>query len=193
MIEEFRSYQETLEGVQHLGKAIAWLPSPAHELDFRHFRDAEIITPTPPTPSKPFDYVAEMLRTATEVRSLVELAMGRYLEIIHEQAEAGQLDAELVIQADWFADIDDKPEQISLWRARVDRDEVWTYDGEVPINMHIFDTQVVIWMGETLDEDRVIRGIVVTETPAVLSWARSLYDGYRDESDRLDLAMILEM
>lgn len=192
MIEEFRAYRETLEGVQHLGEAIAWLPSPVHSLDFRHFRDADIITPTRPTPSRPFDHVAEMLRTATEVRSLVELAMARYLKIIHERAEAGHLDAELVIRADWFANLGEEPEQVPLWRARADRDEVWTYDGEIPINMHVFDTQVVIWMGEKLDEDRVIRGIVATESPAVLSWARSLYDGYRSEADRLDPATIPE-
>lgn len=192
MIDEFRAYLRTLEGVQHLGEAIAWLPSPAHSLDFRHFRDADIITPTPPTPSEPFDYVAEMIRTATELRSLVELAMTRYIRIIHEQAGEGRLDAELVIQADWFDALVGKPEQVPLWRARVERDEVWAYDGEIPINMHIFDELVVIWMGEELGDDRVIRGVVVTETPAVVSWAESLYDAYRAESDPLDSATLPE-
>lgn len=190
MLDEFHGYRQTVEGLQNLGEAVEWLPSPAHSLDFRHFRDADVITPTPPTPSEPFDYVAEMIRTATELRSLVELAMTRYVKLIDEEARAGRLDAELVIQADWFDSLGGEPEQVPLWWVRAQRDEVWTYDGAIPINMHVFDDLVVIWVGERLDGDRVIRGVVVTETPAVVSWAESLYETYRTEADPLDPAVL---
>lgn len=192
MIDEFRTYVRTLEGVQHLGEAVHWLPPPVRSLDFRHFRDAEVVTPTRPVPSEPYDYVAEAIRTANRVRSLVELAMHRYVAIIHERTEAGELSAEVVIEADWFDGLDAGSEQAQFWRARAERGEVWAYEGEVPVNLHVFDEQVVIWLGEQAGDERVVRGVLVTENPAVSSWAESLYEEYRTASEPLDPATLPE-
>lgn len=192
MIDEFCAYRQTIEGVQHLGEAIEWLPSPVRSLDFRHFRDADIITAIPTNPAKPFDYVAEILRTASKKRSLVTTAVPRFAELAYEQSEAGELDSELVIQASWFDTLAAKPEWVPLWHARAERDGVWVYDGEVPINLEIFDDSVVIWLGEEQEEEVVVRGVLVSETLAVVSWAESLYEDYRAEAEPLDSTMLPE-
>ncbi|UPV73741.1 hypothetical protein M0R89_14485 [Halorussus limi] len=186
MIREFRDYVRTLEGVQHLGEAVHWLPSPARSLDFRHFCDADVITPTRPDPSEPYDYVAEAIRTATELRSLVELAMRRYVEIIDDRSEAGQLDAQVVLEASWFDHLGAESEQVPLWRRRAERNGVWKYEGDVPINLHIFDEQVVLWLGDRVGDERMVRGVLATENPTVESWAESLYEEYRAASEPLD-------
>jgi DNA-binding HxlR family transcriptional regulator len=46
---------ETVEGVHNLGEAIDLLPPPARSVEFRHFRDADITTPTTENPAEPFD------------------------------------------------------------------------------------------------------------------------------------------
>lgn len=66
------------------------------------------------------------------------------------------------------------------------------YDGEVPVNLELFDDTVVIWLGERQGDELVIRGVLVTETPAVVVWAKSLYDDYRTEAEALDPAILPE-
>ncbi|QRV17741.1 transcriptional regulator (plasmid) [Haloterrigena salifodinae] len=186
MIAEFRAYLQTVEGIQHLGDAIRWLPEPVHSLDYRHFRTAEIITPKTPTPSKPYDHVAAKIRTTDEVRSLVEVTLPRYVTLICEQVNEQQLDAELVIEANWIETLPAESEQVPLLRARAERGSIWTYDGEIPLNLHLFDDSVAIWLGEDRDEERVVRGLLVAEAPAVLSWAEDLYEDYRTKGELLD-------
>lgn len=192
MIEEFRAYKRTIEGVQHLGEAIAWLPKPALSLDFRHFRDADLITGSPSNPAEIFDHMAAMMRTASRKRSLVTTAVPRLTELVHDRAEAGELDSELVIQASWFDIHTPRPDQLPIWRARAQRGSVWVYDGVVPINLEVLDDSVALWLGEQREEELVVRGVLVTETPAVVSWAESLYEEFRAAADPLDPAMLPE-
>ncbi|WP_148225345.1 helix-turn-helix transcriptional regulator [Haloterrigena turkmenica] len=190
MIAEFRAYLQTVEGVQHLGDAIEWLPAPVHSLDYRHFRTADIITPKTPTPSRPYDHVAEKIRATDEVRSLVQVTLPRYVTLISEQVNEQQLDTELVIEANWIETLSAESEQLPLLRARAERDSIWTYDGEIPLNMHLFDDSVAIWLGEERDDERVVRGLLVAEEPAIISWAEDLYEDYQDEGKLLDPAML---
>lgn len=190
MINEFSDYLETIKGIHHLEEMVQWLPPPARELDFRHFRSADIITPTDTNPVKPFDYLEEWIRTGNKKRSLAIGAVTRFVRLIHDQCVAGKLESESVIQADWFDTLAAEPKQIPLWRTRAERGDVLVYDGEVPISFHVIDGTVGIWASE---EDRdVVRGLVVIENPAVVSWAESLYADYRAETVPLDPAMLPE-
>lgn len=186
MIAEFRIYLQTVEGIQHLGDAIEWLPEPVQSLDYRHFRTADIITPITPTPSRPYDHVAQKMRATDKVRSLVEVTLPRYVTLISEQVDERQLDAELVIEANWIKTLPTESEQLPLLRARAERDSIWIYDGEIPLNMHLFDDSVAIWLGEERDEERVVRGLLVAEASAIMSWAEDLYEEYRHEGELLD-------
>ncbi|NHN61572.1 MULTISPECIES: winged helix-turn-helix domain-containing protein [Halorussus] len=190
MIDEFSDYLETIKGVHHLEEMIQWLPSPARELDFRHFRSADIITPTGTNPVKPFDYLEEWVRTGSKKRSLAIGAVTRFVQLIHDQCVAGKLESESVIQADWFDTLAAEPKQIPLWRTRAERGDVLIYDGEVPISFHVIDEAVGIWASEEARD--VVRGLVVVENPAVVSWAESLYADYRAEAVLLDPAMLPE-
>ncbi|MDS0477238.1 transcriptional regulator [Natrinema sp. 1APR25-10V2] len=190
MIAEFRAHLLTVEGVQHLGDAIEWLPAPVHSLDYRHFRTAEIITPKTPTPSRPYDHVAEKIRNTDEVRSLVEVTLPRYVTLISEQIDERQLDTELVVEANWLEALPVESEQLPLLRARAARDSIWSYDGDIPLNMHLFDNSVAIWLGEERDDERVVRGLLVSEAPAVVSWAEDLYEDYQKRGELLDPMML---
>lgn len=192
MIEEVRGCLQTIEGIQHLGEAIPWLPAPAHSLDYRYFRDAEIITGLPSNPTEPFDWISEQIRAADEIRTLAWTGVPRLTELINKQAAAGELDCEAVIQARFFDTLSERPEVVPDWRAPARRDEVWMYPGDVPVSIHIIDETVVIWLDERQGEEVVFQGALVTENRTVLSWAESVYNEYRAESEPLDPATLPE-
>jgi predicted transcriptional regulator len=187
MIDEFSEYRTTVEGVQYLGEAIYWLPRRIRSVDYREFRDADVITPTDTNPSKPFDFVFERLLTADTVRSVVRTIPGRFRDSdLLERAASGEVDLELVIQASWLDSLPPEPDRITRWRNRAARNEVRTYDGDVPLSFHVCDDSVIVWLSEDHGNNRVIQGVLVSENPTVLSWARSLYDEYRGEAEPLD-------
>lgn len=115
----------------------------------------------------------------------------RHLELIDQQAAAGELDVEAVMKAGFLDTL--TGEQAENWRGPAKRAEVWVYDGSVPISMHCFDDSVVIWLGERRGDELVVRGLVESENSEVLSWADALYEEYRDEADRLEPEMLPEL
>ncbi|QRV14814.1 transcriptional regulator [Haloterrigena salifodinae] len=190
MTNEFHDFLQTVKGIRHLGEMIRFLPPPARELDPRHLRDADIITPTETNPVKPFDYLAEWIRAANKKRSLARLAVSRFVKLIHDQSVQGQLDTESVIEASWFDTLGAEPKQIPIWQTRAERGDVLVYDGDVPISLHIIDRTVGFWLSE--DDQNGVEGLVVTDDPAVVSWARSLYEDYRAEAKPLNPTMLPE-
>jgi len=186
MIEEIRGCLRTVEGVQHLGEALDWLPAPARSLEYHRFRDADIVTGRPSNPTEPFDHVSERIREATEIRTLAWTGVPRLTKLIDDRSRAGGLDCEAVIQADFFDRLDGRPEAASHWRGPAARGEVWQCDGDVPISLHVIDETTVIWLDERQGEELIVRGALVTGNRAVLSWAESMYREYRAEAELLE-------
>ena len=189
-VAEFRTYVETTKGMRHLGKAIDWLPEPVHVLDFRHFREATVTTPTEGNPTAPFDRGSELIRAADEYRGLTRNSLPRYMKTVRDRVVRGQLDFEGVIERRFVEVLRDDPERAARWQDVAHR--TWLYDGHVPINMHVLGGTTLIWL---CDEDRdgdgvIVKGLLESDHPAVVSWAESFYEEYRDQAEPLHREML---
>lgn len=187
-VSAFRAYLETTAGMQHLGAALRWLPDPVRSLDFRHFRDAELTYPTPDNPAAPFDRGLALLNGADEYRSLTQNSFPRYMEVVRDRVERGELDFEGIVTGAFVEVLRSDPERASVWRDIADR--TWMYDGHVPLNMQIADETVVLWLcGADHDgEDVVVKGLLESDDAAVVSWVASCYEEFRSEADPLEAA-----
>jgi predicted transcriptional regulator len=184
MIEEFRTHLETVEGAQQLENVINDLPEPARDLDVRHLRDARITTPSSEWPGAHYNRGLELYRTGDTYRGLTQVAPEIIVRTLADQVERGELELEGVIEAAFIEELVDNPEQAAPWHAFAD--QVWVYDGHIPVNMHLIDGRVVLWLGPA-GGDRVRgRGLLESEHPAVVSWAESLYGEYKSEAEPLD-------
>lgn len=185
MIEEFRAYLRTVEGIQHLGEVIEYLPEPAHELEYHHLRDATITRSTAANPAEPFDRSVELLRAAeTFPRVLATTVTPRHAKVSWELWSAGREAGEVVVAAGFIETLRDDPERAEPWVDWAREGFVWVHD-DVRINVLVFDEVVEIWLGEGREDDVYVAGTLESENPAVISWAESLYDDYRAEAERL--------
>lgn len=187
MISAFLSSAETTAGILHLGEAVNWMPEAAFSLDFRHFQDATVVTPTPTEPAAHFDHGIEHIHCSESFRVLASTALPRYVEAIRDAVAAGTIEFEAVTAASFY-------EQVRGDRARMETwldlgDSSWVYDGWVPVDFHIADDTVLLWLGDTVDGDLEVYGLLESENPAVLAWAESLYEEYRSEAEPLDPAL----
>lgn len=181
ILAKFLPLLETVEGIQNLGNAIDWLPPPARSLEFRHFRDAEITTSTAENPAEPFDRGVELIRAADEYRGLTSTAIPRYVKVLRDEEFQ---DVEGVIEARFIETLRKDPKRAAPWYDLIET--TWIYDGRVPINMHIVDETVLIWLGEARGNEVDVRGLLETKNETVVSWANSFYNDYRSESRPLD-------
>jgi predicted transcriptional regulator len=189
-LERFVPLLETMEGIHNLDEAIEWLPPPARSVDFRHFRDARITTGTPDNPAAPFDRGLELIRAADTYRGLTSTAIPSYVRLLADGLGDGRLDVEGIIRVDFFETLRDDPERAVPWYDLVEAGAIWSYDGRVPINMHVLDDVVLVWLGEHDEDDLEVYGLLESRNDSVRAWADSLYADYRDEADPVDVAAL---
>jgi predicted transcriptional regulator len=189
-ISAFLDYVGTTRGMQHLGEAVGWLPGPARSLDFRHLRDARITTPTEANPTAQFDRGMELVRDAEEYRGLTQNSLPEYMRTIRDRVVGGELDFQGVIERGFVDVLRDDPERAALWHDIADR--MWLYDGNVPLNMHVVDGTALVWLCDEDSDGRdvIVKGLLESDHSAVVSWAESLYEEYRAESNPMDPAML---
>lgn len=192
ILAKFVPLIETIEGIQTLGEAIDWLPPPVHSLEFRHFRDADITTSKTENPAEPFDRGLKLIRAAEKYRGLTSTAIPRYVDVLRDGLDQGWLDAEGVIEASFLETLRNEPQRAAPWYDFAEAENTWIYHGRVPINMHIVDEMVLIWLGEDREEGLEVHGLLESENPSVLSWAESLYEEYRDEAELLQPTILPE-
>ena len=181
MVADFRSYLARVEGHQHLGELVNHLPPPLFALDSRHYSDAEIVELTPDNPAAPFSRAFELFQGATEYRGLNSTALPEHVKVLRDRIEERSLEFEQVIEKSFVETLRDDQERSAVWASLTDR--VWVYDGVVPINVHVVDGTVLVWLGESRGE---VAGLFVSDDPAVVTWAESLYEEYRDDAEPLD-------
>lgn len=190
MVTEFRRYLAATEGIHHLGPAIDWLPEPAWDLDFRCFREAEVTTPTETNPTAHFDRAMDYLRESTSYRGLTQNSLPEYMNVLHGRVVEGQLDFEGVVEASFIDTLRSDPDRADLWQDIANR--MWLYDGRVPLNMHIVDGTVLVWLCDEnqAGDDVLVKGLLESTYPDVVSWAKSLYEEYRANAEPLDPAVL---
>lgn len=184
MVREFVAYRETVEGIQHLGRAFDVLPDSAHELDYRHLRDAEVTFRTEDNPFARFDRGLSLIRDADVCRWVSSAAPLEYVNVVVDCVEQQGLTVEGVVGADLVETLRDDPERAEPWHAVADR--VWVYDGPVPVSIELVDETVVLWLTPTRDDRWEGAALLESDHPAVQSWAESLYESYREEAEPLD-------
>ncbi|AGB31847.1 putative transcriptional regulator [Natrinema pellirubrum DSM 15624] len=186
MVTEFRRYLTATEGIHHLGPAIEWLPEPAWDLDFRCFREAEVTTPTEANPTAHFDRAMEYLRGSDRYRGLTQNSLPEYMNVLHGRVVEGQFDFEGVVETNFIDVVGNDPERAALWQDIADR--MWLYNGRVPLNMHIVDGTVLLWLCDEnqAGNDVLVKGLLESTHSDVVSWAESLYKEHRADAEPLE-------
>lgn len=180
MLADFRSYLNTVEGYQHLGEMVNHLPPPLFSLDFRHLRAADIIEVAEENPAAPFTRSLDLFKEADRYRGLCHTSLPQHAKVLRDGVEQERLDFEHVFEKAFIETLRADPERAAVWNSLSDRS--WLYDGVVPINLHIVDDTVLVWLGRTRGEPA---GLLESEDATVRSWAESLYEEFRTDSEPL--------
>ncbi len=183
IVTDFLAYLASVEGVHRLDDAVNHLPPPLRTVDLAALRDAEVIKSEPDNPAAPFTRALDAFETASTHRGLTHTSLPDHAAVLQERTLAGDLEFEHVFERSFIETIRDDPERRERWVPIADR--VYVYEGVVPINLHLVDGTVLVWLGRDRGD---VMGLLVSENPTILDWAESLYEDYRADADPLELA-----
>lgn len=174
------SLTETIDGVRAVGDGIEVLPIEELSLDVRHLAGARFVTWTAFEPTAHFEHGIEALERADRLRALVHTSPRPYARAIDEGVASGELAAECVFDGAYLEQLSEDHER--RWReiAASPNGEVRTHPGDVPVNLLIVDETVHLFL---CTEDGESLGLLESERAAVLEWAESTFDEYRDRSE----------
>lgn len=174
---------EAVAAISNLGDAVDVLPADELSIGLRHFGDASVVRPEPNEPAELGRYHTELLREASEVRTLTYIAPPVSVgEAVAAGVEDGRLSAVHVMAGGLVDYLREHPERPPSWRRYVEAGaRVYEYRGHVPCHLFVADGTVHVGRpdaepGGTFVESR-------DET--VRSWAIDLIDSYREEATRI--------
>ncbi len=182
---EFVRVLESMETVEQLHDAVAWLPSEGMDFDLSCLQNAEVVTAAGGNPFMPIITLSGRLGAATEVRAIASVAIPQPLAVIREAVTNETQTVQMVATTSFFDAIESDPEMQSSVReiAATDRSEVCRYEDDFPYNLAITDDKLLMTV---TDGGQMPRALIISDNEEVVSWAVSTYDSYRTQAEPLD-------
>lgn len=180
MVQEITDCSKNIEVLEDVGDKIKLFPPPLLTVDFRNFDDARIIETTSDDPTAPFTKSLSLFREANKYRGLTNTSLPEHARVLRDGVEQGTLDLQHVIEKQFVEQLQSNPERKAVWNSM--EDQVWVFDGSVPVNFHIVDNTVLVWLGEEQGEEL---SLLESDNPEVLSWGKSLFSEYKAKSKPL--------
>lgn len=181
VIGEFRPMVESVAAVDALGGAVEWLPTDDLEVTLSAFSDATVRRPKNGDPAEAVEFVTDLVREASQFQTLTHLfPPGLFARAMHEGVLSGDLTVEAVATTAVVDHIRGSENRRTRWQDVLAEDAaLYRCDAQIPCNLMIFDTTVLIKRSDTGPIDDAYGVPIVSESEQVRDWARNLIDEYQ--------------
>jgi predicted transcriptional regulator len=189
LVNQFRPFLESVAAIDRLGEAVGWLPTDEATVGLEHFRDATVMRPERDV-VEVVEYMADLIRDSDEFLVLTHLTPPERLgRTLHESVVDGGLAVTGVMTGEALDLIGGEPRRRERWRETLEAGStVYRHEGPIPCNLWVADDTVLIKKSgpEPIPESYGVP--IVSDDPAVRSWARGLVEAYAAEGTRLGAA-----
>lgn len=186
---QFIPFAESIEAIRRLGEALEWLPTDELSIGLCHFRDTIVRRPEQDDPMEIIDYFTDLIRDASEFRTLTHFAPTEaFAETMRDRLATNRLTATYVLTSELVEYLRDHRDRRDRWRDCLEAGaDVYRYRGHIPCNLFIIDQKVLIKKSgpESVQESYAVP--IESENEAVRSWAHELIDRYQEHADQLDI------
>lgn len=178
----FERYHATLEGTVKAFDALAHLRPgtlDAPEL----FDGADVVLPEAAALDRPLRRYIERIRRADRFRGVLPVVLEPYVEAIHERTVTEGRETELVMTPDVLR---------HLATTYVDRFSdvlgaeacsIFETPDNIAVGLAIFEIDDRAEVGVLVHDDKGVRGLVLNDSVAAVSWAEERYERYRRLAD----------
>lgn len=169
--------RERLATETKLREVIEWFPTEAVDVDFQHFADARITTPTQTRPNAPIQRMLELLGETDHALLLSHAFNEQKLRLIHERTVDGDLTTEGIFAADAIDAIAATDDLRGLLADIVAADaaEIRVVSEGIPVAVEITDSRTHLLLR---NDEGIVRASLDTDSDAVRSWAERTHERY---------------
>lgn len=185
VITAFTPLVASMQAIQELDDAVAWLPREEHSISLQHFSDALVRRSTSTSPMSAVDYLADRLPEGSTFRCLTHVAPPvEVSKAMLADVSSGRLTAEYVLTEELVEYLGNKANRRTRWQQYIENGaHVSRYTGHIPCNLWVVDETVFV--GNSHPEVDQACELIESTDEAVRSWAHDLIESYRTDADHL--------
>jgi predicted transcriptional regulator len=180
--EEYEQLTTRYDGLTAAQPLLLHLP-PRTPLDVQVLAGAEILLAEPPAPHAPITQLEDLLNDSEQIKGLSSVVLPRYVPLFHHHIVERGTDTDLVLDAELVE---------YLWASypgemgavlETDNGMVWWLDQKPPFGLVLIDEEIV-WFA-VYDEDGGLKGAIVNESDAAVTWATEVFHSYRQQAEQV--------
>jgi len=177
---EFTSLVDEVEAEHRLRQALRWIPSGLLTFDVQYLRDAETVLLEGSDPTAVVRRFVRFHHESERVFGCTRCVAPPLIEKHWQLTVDGDTLVEQVLTPGALETVLDYPTAEQQLHEMLDEPNAHYFIGEnIPISVGIVDGAVAI---NLTDEEKVQKGVLVTENETVHTWAVDLFETYRDEA-----------
>ena len=180
--EEYEQLTARYEGLTAAQPLLLHLP-PETPLDVRLLVDAEIVLAEPPAPRAPTAQLKDLLQHSDQIKGLSSIVLPEYVPLLHHHIVERETDTDLILDVELveylWASYPDKMSAV----LGTDNGMVWWIEQKPPFGFVLID-EAVVWFA-VYDEDGGLKGTIVNESDAAVTWATDVFHSYRQQAEQV--------
>lgn len=180
--EEYEQLTANYEALTAAQPLLSHLPTGA-PVDVELLADAEILLAEPPAPHGPVTQLEELLEHSDQIRGLSPVALPRYVPLFYHHIVERGVDTDLILDSDlveylWATHSHEMDSVLET-----DNGMIWWLEQKPPFGFVLIDAEVV-WFA-VYGEDGGLKGTIINDTDAAVTWATEIFHSYRQQAERV--------
>ena len=182
--EKFDDLAETIRAERRLRPFLRWVDRSAFDLDPRSLADAVVTVSDPDDPDAVMVEHLTALRSAAEVKALINTAGRASMETAQRRLSAGNASYEVVIEEATVETIRSTTHRSRQFDELVSSEafDAYVYAGEIPYFVGLLDE--VVQVG-AYDEEGQRRALLEGDSEGISEWTEDTYSTYKRQSREL--------
>lgn len=186
---EFTDFLGRMRVERTLSDVVEWLPDQAFDFDLACLSTAEVVHPQKTDASAPTTHIVRRLEAADRVQVMSYTLLPEAFRVCREKTVNGSQELEVVFDTETIETMATDQRNIDQAREMLETGRVGFYQSQrpVPYVLVIPDDEVVVVC--LTGEDGEPRAVIDTDDETVRTWARSLFEAFRDDALPLELSL----
>lgn len=177
--EELLEVLDLTETLVDLRDFFELLPEDEFDLEIAALEDASVTVGTAYEPYAPVERVQTLIEGAETILTLAPIAAPFFTDPYYEQIVSADPHVETVLRPEVLETLQEKHGDAMDEVLRKETVSVYAYENELSFGLIVLDDRVAIG---AYDDTRSLRALVVSDSPQVYAWGRSVFESYRADA-----------
>lgn len=161
---------------------LSHLPSKS-PLNIQVIADSVVTSVKPPAPDAPLTQLENLLQNSDQIKGLSPVVCSQYVSLFHHHIVEQGTDTELVLSGELVDYLWTNYKEKMSAVLKSDDGMVWRFEEKLMFGFILIDEKIV-WVA-IYDEDGRLKGSLVNDTNAGVSWATKVFQSYRQQAEQV--------